>query len=104
SNLFFNRDEREGTTAVRRRGRPRKRHNIEGKRLFDGHSSSEEPESISASDQEDAQDEVEKQDEEDEEAPLIQSIRSSSKLRQLRVSESAQYNLVSPRTSGNKNA
>ncbi|GAV79062.1 STAG domain-containing protein [Cephalotus follicularis] len=93
-------DDREGTTAVRRRGRPRKRHNIEGKRLFDGHSSSEEQESISASDQEDAQDEVEKQDEEDEEAPLIQSIRSSSKLRQLRVSGSAQDNLVSSRTSG----
>ncbi|GAV85837.1 LOW QUALITY PROTEIN: hypothetical protein CFOL_v3_29271, partial [Cephalotus follicularis] len=101
-------DEREGTTDVRRRGSPRKRHNIEGKRLSDGHnrtrtrmshSLSEEQESISTSNLEDAQDEVEKQDEEDEEAPLIQSIRSSSKLRQLRVSRSTQDNLVSSRTS-----
>ncbi|KAB1203030.1 Sister-chromatid cohesion protein 3 [Morella rubra] len=79
-------DEKEGA-SVRRRGRPRKRRNIEGKRLFDEHSSSGEEDSISGSDREDAQDEEEKQDEEEEEdAPLIRSIRSSSKLRSLRLS------------------
>lgn len=79
-------EEKEGVT-VRRRGRPRKKRNIEGKRLFDEHSSSEEEDSISASDQEVAQDEEEKQEEEEEdEAPLIHSIRSSAKLRALRVS------------------
>lgn len=73
-------DEKEGT-VVRRRGRPRKQRNIEGKRLFDGHSSNEEEDSISASDREEAQDE-----EEEEDAPLIRSIRSSSKLRSLKIS------------------
>ncbi|EEF41668.1 sister-chromatid cohesion protein 3 isoform X2 [Ricinus communis] len=79
-------DEKEGTN-VRRRGRPRKRQNIEGKRLFDEHSSGEEEDSISGSDQEDAQEEEEeKQDEEEEdEAPLIHSFRSSGKLRSLKV-------------------
>ncbi|KAH8489459.1 hypothetical protein H0E87_024907 [Populus deltoides] len=71
----------------RRSGRPRKRRNIEGKRLFDEESSSEEEDSISGSDREDAHDEEEKQDEEEEEeAPLIHSIRSSSKLRSLKLS------------------
>ncbi|RVX20901.1 Sister-chromatid cohesion protein 3 [Vitis vinifera] len=51
-------DEKEGT-SVRRRGRPRKRRNIQGKKLFDDHSSSEE-DSISASD-EDARDDEERQ-------------------------------------------
>lgn len=70
---------------MRRRGRPRKQHNMQGKKLFDEHSSSEEEDSISASDHENAQEE-EKQDEEvEEDAPLINSIRSSSKLRSLRV-------------------
>ncbi|XP_022758099.1 sister-chromatid cohesion protein 3-like [Durio zibethinus] len=78
-------DEKEGTTA-RRRGRPRKRRNIEGKRLFDEHSSSEEEDSINTSDQEDAQHERDKEDEEDDNAPLIHSLKSSSKLRSLRVS------------------
>ncbi|KAH9786138.1 Sister-chromatid cohesion protein 3 [Citrus sinensis] len=79
-------EEKEAVT-VRRRGRPRKKRNIEGKRLFDEHSSSEEEDSISASDQEVAQDEDDKQEEEEEdEAPLIHSIRSSAKLRALRVS------------------
>ncbi|KAF7818257.1 sister-chromatid cohesion protein 3 [Senna tora] len=78
------RDEKEGT-SVRRRGRPRKRPNIPGKKLFDEHSSSDDEDSISASEQEDAQDEERKQ-EEDEDAPLIHSIRSSSKLRSLGAS------------------
>ncbi|KAF3954956.1 hypothetical protein ACB098_10G086500 [Castanea mollissima] len=105
-------DEKEGV-SVRRRGRPRKQRNIEGKRLFDEHNSSEDEDSISAYDQEDAQDEEEKQDEEEEEdAPLINSIRSS-KLRSLRLpreenrgqtrtgdSERAADNLAASRTSG----
>lgn len=71
----------------KRGGRPRKRRNIEGKRLFDEDSSSEEEDSISGSDREDAHDEEEKQDEEEEdEAPLIHSLRSSSKLRSLKLS------------------
>ncbi|XP_038682108.1 sister-chromatid cohesion protein 3 isoform X2 [Tripterygium wilfordii] len=78
-------DEKEVSIA-RRRGRPRKQQKIEGKRLFDEHSSSEEEDSISASDQEDAQDEQKQGEEEEEEAPLIQSLRVSSKLRSLRVS------------------
>lgn len=63
-------DEKDGAT-VRRRGRPRKSRNIEGKRLFDENNSSEE-EPISDPDQEDAQDE-----EDDENAPLIHSLKSS---------------------------
>ncbi|KAJ1390703.1 Stromalin conservative domain [Sesbania bispinosa] len=66
-------------------GRPRKRQNIPGKKLFDEHSSSEDEDSISASEQ-DAQDDRGRQEEDDEDAPLIQSIRSSSKLRSLGVS------------------
>ncbi|KAL5793037.1 hypothetical protein ACOSP7_001631 [Xanthoceras sorbifolium] len=109
-------DEKEGNT-VRRRGRPRKRQNIEGKRLFDEHSSSEEDDSISASDQEDAHDQEEKQDEEEEEeAPLIHSLKSSAKLKSLRVSREenrvqtktgtsrrATDNLAASRTSGASN-
>ncbi|GMI66557.1 sister-chromatid cohesion protein 3, SISTER-CHROMATID COHESION PROTEIN 3 [Hibiscus trionum] len=75
-------DEKELTTA-RRRGRPRKRQNIEGRRLFDEHNSSEEEDSINISDQEDAQVE---EDEEEDNAPLIHSLKSSAKLRSLRVS------------------
>ena len=52
--------------------------------MFDEESSSEEEDSISGSDREDAHDEEEKQEE--EEAPLIHSIRSSSKLRSLKLS------------------
>ncbi|GLU07467.1 hypothetical protein SLE2022_244240 [Rubroshorea leprosula] len=102
-------DEKEGT-AVRRRGRPRKRRNIEGKRLFDEQSSSEE-DSISGSDHEDAQGEADKQDEDDdEEAPLIHSLKSA-KLRSLRaargqtqmgVSGRATDTLAASRTSGMK--
>ncbi|EXC34668.1 hypothetical protein L484_020437 [Morus notabilis] len=78
-------DEKEGL-VVRRRGRPRKRRNIEGRRLFDEQSSSEEEDSISTSDHENAQDEEDKQDDDEEEnTPLIHAIRSS-KLRSLKVS------------------
>lgn len=76
-------DEKEGT-SVKRRGRPRKRPNVPGKKLFEDHSSSDE-ESISASEQ-DAHDDEGKQEEEDEDAPLIHSIRASSKLRSLGAS------------------
>ncbi|XAR61268.1 hypothetical protein NMG60_11034916 [Bertholletia excelsa] len=76
-------DEREGTT-VRRRGRPPKRPNLQGKKLFDDHGSSEEEDSISVSDQ-DAQDDEQHEEEEDE-APLIRSLKSASKLRSLKVS------------------
>lgn len=74
-------DEKEGV-SVRRRGRPRKRLAMPGKKLFDEHSSSEDEDSISASDQ----DEEERHEEYDEDAPLIHSIRSSSRLRSLGVS------------------
>ncbi|KAK7284692.1 hypothetical protein RJT34_19442 [Clitoria ternatea] len=76
-------DERDGV-SVRRRGRPRKTQNIPGKRLFDEQNSSEDEDSISASEQ-DAQDEGGRQEDDDEDAPLINSIRSS-KLRSLGVS------------------
>lgn len=77
-------DEKEGV-SVRRRGRPRKRQNIPGKKLFDEQSSSEDEDSISAYEQ-DAHDEGRRLEEDDEDAPLIHSIRSSSKLRSLGVS------------------
>ncbi|KAK2990557.1 hypothetical protein RJ640_019837 [Escallonia rubra] len=67
---------------VRRRGRPRKGLNMQGKKLFDERSSSEDEDSISTSDH-DAQDEEEKQQEEEEEVPLIHSLRTS-KLRSLK--------------------
>lgn len=72
-----NEEEKEGAT-VRRRGRPRKRPNLQGKKLFDENSSSEQEDSISASDHEDQEDD-DKQ--EDEDIPLIHTIRSSAKLR-----------------------
>nr|XP_043635898.1 sister-chromatid cohesion protein 3 [Erigeron canadensis] len=102
-------DEREGT-SVRRRGRPRKKQNIEGKKLFDEKSSSEEEDAIS-----DAPNDDENHEDEDEGVPLIQSIRSSEKLRALRLSrennrqtlrgDSAQptVNLAASRTSGADN-
>ncbi|CAJ2632128.1 unnamed protein product [Trifolium pratense] len=66
-------DEKEGV-SVKRRGRPRKMQNMAGKKLFNDHSSSEDDDSISSS------------EEEDEDAPLIHSIRRSSKLRSLGLS------------------
>lgn len=105
-------DVKEGT-SVRRRGRPRKKQDLQGKRLFDEHSSSEEEDSISGSDQ-DAAGVQEKQDEDDEDEPLIHSLRASSKLRSLRVSKEdkmeqteksdarrATEELSTPKTSGN---
>ncbi|KAK6141302.1 hypothetical protein DH2020_024938 [Rehmannia glutinosa] len=74
-------DGKEGT-SVRRRGRPRKNQNLQGKRLFDDQSSSEEEDSISGSDQDAGAKENQEEDE-----PLIHSIRASSKLRSLRVSK-----------------
>ncbi|KAL9332454.1 hypothetical protein ACSQ67_002064 [Phaseolus vulgaris] len=106
-------DEKEGV-SVRRRGRPRKRQNIPGKKLFDDQSSSEDEDSSSAYEL-DAQDEGRRQEEDDEEdALLINSIRSSSKLRSLGVSREesnaqtgnssrATDNLSASRTSGTSN-
>lgn len=68
-------------TVVRRRGRPPKKQNLQGKKLFDEHNSSEDEESVSGSEQEADE---EKQD--DEEIPLIHSFKSSSKLRSLKMS------------------
>ncbi|KAM6558472.1 hypothetical protein CsatA_027711 [Cannabis sativa] len=76
-------DEKEGG-FVKRRGRPRKQQNVQGKKLFDEHSASEEEDSISNSDHENAQDE----EDEEENIPLINSIRSS-KLRSLKASKNA---------------
>ncbi|CAL9060644.1 unnamed protein product, partial [Musa banksii] len=73
-------DEKEGN-VVRRRGRPRKARNLEGKKLFDGHESSEE-DSISDSDQNDQ----EEDDDEEADQPLIHTFRASaSKLRSMRI-------------------
>lgn len=103
-------DGKEGTT-VRRRGRPRKQQNLQGKKLFDEQSSSEEEDSISGSDQDAGVEE--KQEEDEEDAPLIHSLRASSKLRSLRVSKEdkrgqtktvdggrATEELATPKTSG----
>lgn len=76
-------EENEGMT-VKRRGRPRKNANFQGKKLFVEQSSSDEEDSIGASDHE-AQDEEDEDEDEDDEAPLIQSIKSASKLRTLKV-------------------
>lgn len=102
-------DVKEGI-SVRRRGRPRKNQNLPGKRLFDERSSSGEEDSISGSDQDAG---VQEKQDEDEEAPLIHSLRASSKLRSLRVSkedkrdqtktvDSGQVteDMATPRTSG----
>ncbi|KAF5785128.1 putative armadillo-like helical, stromalin conservative domain, cohesin subunit Scc3/SA [Helianthus annuus] len=77
------REVREGTTVKRGRGRPRKNPKIEGKKLFDEKSSSEDEDEINASDHDDDE---ENQVDEDDQVPLIQSIRASAKLRALRVS------------------
>nr|CAD1829659.1 unnamed protein product [Ananas comosus var. bracteatus] len=76
-------DEKEGN-PVRRRGRPRKASNLQGKKLFDRHdSSAEEEDSISGSEQ---NAEEEEEDDEDEGQPLIHTFRSSmSKLRSMKL-------------------
>ncbi|XP_076890501.1 sister-chromatid cohesion protein 3-like [Bidens hawaiensis] len=89
---FKNEDEREvkeGTTAKRGRGRPRKNPKIEGKKLFDEKSSSEEEDEIHGSDNDEDE---ENQVDEDEQVPLIQSIRASAKLRALRISRDENRN------------
>ncbi|KAK3120632.1 hypothetical protein QOZ80_9AG0691210 [Eleusine coracana subsp. coracana] len=69
---------------VRRRGRPRKVRDAPGKKLFDGHNSSDE-ESISASDH---QGHGEDDTDDDADQPLINTIRpSASKLRSLKLSQ-----------------
>ncbi|PHT68476.1 Sister-chromatid cohesion protein 3 [Capsicum chinense] len=73
-------DDKEGTVG-RRRGRPPKKQNLQGKKLFDQHNSSEDEESISGSDQE-----ADEEKQEDEVVPLIHSMKSSSKLRSLKIS------------------
>ncbi|RZC53339.1 hypothetical protein C5167_012201 [Papaver somniferum] len=73
-------DDKEGSVAGRR-GRSRKRRNIQGKKLFDEQESSEEDDYISASDQEGPEEE----DQDEEDAPLIHSFKSAAKLRSLRV-------------------
>lgn len=78
-------DEKEGASA-RRRGRPPKQRNLQGKKLFDEHSSGEEADMIGASDQE-GPDEEDKEDEEEEDTTLINVIKSSSKLRSKTVSK-----------------
>ncbi|XP_062196989.1 sister-chromatid cohesion protein 3-like [Phragmites australis] len=78
---------------VRRRGRPRKVRDVPGKKLFDGHNSSDE-ESISASDH---QGHGEDDTDNDADQPLINTVRSSaSKLRSLKLSQQG--------TSGHKGA
>ncbi|CAM8979400.1 unnamed protein product [Rhodiola kirilowii] len=70
---------------AKRRGPPRKRRNLQGKKLFDEEqSSSADEDSISGSDR-DNQDDEDKHDDDDDDAPLIHSIRSSAKLRSLKV-------------------
>ncbi|KAL8262154.1 hypothetical protein R6Q59_026203 [Mikania micrantha] len=89
-------DEKEGTTVKRGRGRPRKNPKIEGKKLFDEKSSSEDEDEINISDHDDDED---NQVDENEQVPLIQSIRASAKLRALRVSREENRQQIS-RTSG----
>ncbi|KAM7277394.1 hypothetical protein ACFE04_019260 [Oxalis oulophora] len=95
-------EEKEGNTS-KRRGRPRKRRNIEGKRLFDGQESSGEEDAISGSEKEDDHDEDE---EDDEDAPLIHSMKASAaasaKLKSMRARR-AQDDKATSRTSGASN-
>lgn len=101
-------DDKPGT-SMKRRGRPRKKDNIPGKKLFDEQSSSEEEDPISVDDRNDQDEEQQ----EEEEAPLIHSLRASQKLNLLRVSREerkgrtsmgnsgvATENLAASRTSG----
>lgn len=95
---------------MRRRGRPRKQPTLQGKRLFDEQSSSEEEDAIGGSDQDAGVEE--KQNEDEEDAPLIHSLRASM-LKSLKVSKEdkrdptkpvdfgqATEELATPRTSG----
>uniref|UniRef100_A0A164Z0G5 SCD domain-containing protein n=1 Tax=Daucus carota subsp. sativus TaxID=79200 RepID=A0A164Z0G5_DAUCS len=92
--------------SIKRRGRPRKKDNIHGKKLFDEQSSSEEEDPISVDDHNDEDEEDQQEEDEDEEAPLIHSLRASQKLKSLRVSreekkgQTSAENLAASRTSG----
>lgn len=107
-----NEEEREGT-SVRRRGRPRKQPNVEGKKLFVENSSSEDEEDDSISISDHGDDENQGDEDEDEGVPLIHSIRASAKLRALNVSRDQNRgqtstapsleNLAASRTSGASN-
>ncbi|KAE9585307.1 hypothetical protein Lalb_Chr25g0287581 [Lupinus albus] len=104
-----NQEEGEGV-SVRRRGRPRNPQNMEGKKLFDDQSSSDDEDSISEYEK-DVHDEEEREEEDDEDVPLIHSIKSFSKLRSLRnkgqtkagTSVRAADDLSASRTSGASN-
>ncbi|KAH7654259.1 cohesin complex subunit SA-1/2 protein [Dioscorea alata] len=89
-------DEKDGI-PVRRRGRPRKDANLQGKKLFEQQDSSDE-DSISASENDQDDDE----DDDDEQQPLIHTFRSSvSKLRSLRVQQQEANGQAGPsRTTG----
>lgn len=91
-------DDKPGT-SMKRRGRPRKKDNIHGKKLFDEQSSSEEEDPISVDDHND-QDEEQQEEEEEEEAPLIHSLRASQKLKSLRVSREERKGRTSTGNSG----
>ncbi|VFQ77702.1 unnamed protein product [Cuscuta campestris] len=72
-------DEKEGM-SVKRRGRPRKKQNLQGKKLFDEPDSSEDDEDSISESEQDAD------EEEEEEVPLIHSMRSASRLKSLNIS------------------
>ncbi|VFQ79972.1 unnamed protein product [Cuscuta campestris] len=72
-------DEKEGM-SVKRRGRPRKKQNLQGKKLFDEPDSSEDEEDSISESEQDAD------EEEEEEVPLIHSMRSASRLKSLNIS------------------
>ncbi|KAL8090435.1 hypothetical protein AgCh_039773 [Apium graveolens] len=89
-------DDKPGT-SMKRRGRPRKKDNIHGKKLFDEQISSEEEDPISVDDH---NDQDEEEEEEEEEAPLIHSLRASQKLKSLRVSREERKGRTSTGNSG----
>lgn len=81
----FMQDEADGT--VKRRGRPRKVRNLEGKKLFHGEASSGE-DSISNADQNSQDEEDEDEQQQQQNQPAFNSVRSSAaKLRSLRISQ-----------------
>ncbi|XP_051141640.1 sister-chromatid cohesion protein 3 [Andrographis paniculata] len=105
-------DGKEGASVKRGRGRPRKHHTLQGKRLFDEQSLSEEEDSIDGSDQDAGAEDKQNDDDDEEDAPLIHTLRAS-KLRSLKVSKDdkrdpkkitdsgrATEELATPKTSG----
>ncbi|XP_019444128.1 PREDICTED: sister-chromatid cohesion protein 3-like isoform X1 [Lupinus angustifolius] len=110
-NNDVNQEEIEGA-SVSRKGHPRKPQNMEGKKLFDDQSSSDDEDSLS--EYEDVHDEEEgsqEEEDEDEDSPFIFSIKSSSKLMSLGnkgqtkagTSVSAVDDLSASKTSGASN-